>query len=679
MILRRLLILVLLGVCFQPLAAQTTPFSRGVNLTNWFQAGSAQEIQFERYTQRDFEQISNLGADVIRLPINLHYMTSGAPDYTLDPLFLEYLDQVVDWAEALDLHLILDNHTFDPAVSTNPAVGDVLEKVWLQMARHYKDRSVLVHYGIMNEPHGISDEAWNAIQQDVVAVIRTVDQQRSLIVGGANWNSYNNLAAMPVYEDDNLIYTFHFYDPFLFTHQGASWVDPSMVPLAGVPFPYRAEDMPALPPSLEGSWVGNAYNSYPTEGTVARVQELLDIAISFRNERNVPIFLGELGVLMNNSAADDRVYWHRVVREYIEENSISWTLWDYHGGFGVFEPGSGGQFDHDLNLPLLEALGFNLPPQTEPVDKPETVGFRIYFDRIEDNISSASNTAGTLDFQSTLRPWGGKNSIHWAGAAQYNQVGFDFQPDRDLGFLLSQEYALDLMVRGDTPGVQLNLRFLDSDNGEEADHRWRMGVNINDLVVDWDGEWQRVHMPLSLFEEQGAWDDGSWYPAQGDFDWTAIDRLEIVTDDSDLQGVNLWFDNIQLTRFLPGPPRMENEEAVNGLFFDPQAPGHGFDFNVHESGLTAFYYGHSSNGERLWLISDVYTGAIEFDDPMVLTMYEVVEGEFSVPASGTTLWGEITVTLIDCDTGSAQFSGIDGVHDMPLVRLAGLPSVACLE
>lgn len=675
----RLLFLVLLCAVCQPLAAQTTPFSRGVNLTNWFQAGSAGEIQFERYTQRDFEQISNLGADVIRLPINLHYMTGGAPDYTLDPLFLEYLDQVVDWSEALRLHLILDNHTFNPAVSTDPAVGEVLEKVWLQMARHYQDRSELVHYEIMNEPHGISDEAWNAIQQDVVAAIRTVDQQRSLIVGGAGWNSYNNLAAIPVYEDDNLIYTFHFYDPFLFTHQGASWVEPSMVPLAGVPFPYRLEDMPALPPSLAGSWVADAYNNYSTEGTVARVQELLDIAVSFREERNVPIFLGELGVLMNNSAAEDRVHWHRVVREYVEEKAISWTLWDYHGGFGVFEPGSSGQFDHDLNLPLLEALGFNIPPQTEPVDKPETVGFRIYFDSIENGISNASNSAGTLDFQSTFRPWGGKKSIHWNNAARYNQVGFDFQPDRDLGFLLSQEYALDLMVRGDTPGVQLNIRFLDTDNGEVADRHWRMGVNINDLDVDWNGEWQRVHIPLSFFEEQGAWEDGNWYPAQGDFDWTAVDRLEIVTDDSDLQGVNLWFDNIQLTRFLPGPPRMENEEAVNGLFFDPQAPGHGFDFNVHESGLTAFYYGHTSNGGRLWLISDVYTGAIEFGEPMVLTMYEVIEGEFSLPASGTTSWGEITVTLIDCDTGSAQFNGIDGVHDMPLARLAGLPGTGCLE
>jgi endoglucanase len=103
-------------------------FNRGVNVSNWFQAGSAREIQFTTFTKKDFEQIKFLGADVIRLPINLHYMTNGAPEYKLDPLFLNMLDQVVDWAEELQIHIILDNHTFDPAVNTSPDVIDPLKK-----------------------------------------------------------------------------------------------------------------------------------------------------------------------------------------------------------------------------------------------------------------------------------------------------------------------------------------------------------------------------------------------------------------------------------------------------------------------------------------------------------------------------------------------------------------------
>ena len=64
------------------------PFTKGVNLTNWFQAGSSGSIDFSKYTYEDFVDIKSLGVDVIRVPINLHSMTQGAPDYTLDPLFL---------------------------------------------------------------------------------------------------------------------------------------------------------------------------------------------------------------------------------------------------------------------------------------------------------------------------------------------------------------------------------------------------------------------------------------------------------------------------------------------------------------------------------------------------------------------------------------------------------------
>lgn len=70
------------------LTAAELPFHRGVNLTGWFQTAGPRSIQFTEFTRSDFEQIRSLGCDVIRLPINLHAMTSGAPDYTLDPLFI---------------------------------------------------------------------------------------------------------------------------------------------------------------------------------------------------------------------------------------------------------------------------------------------------------------------------------------------------------------------------------------------------------------------------------------------------------------------------------------------------------------------------------------------------------------------------------------------------------------
>ena len=378
------------GVERRPLAKTDAPFHRGVNLTSWLQAGSARQIQFTMFTKQDLVNIKSLGCDVIRLPINLHYMTSGAPDYTVDPLFFYFLDQIVDWCEELEIHLILDNHTFDVDANTDPDIDKILVPVWTQMAEHYKDRSTYLYYEILNEPHGIADARWSQIQQAVIIAIRAVDPVHTIVVTGAGWGSYNNLKYLPVYRDDNLIYSFHFYDPFMFTHQGASWTDPSMVPLAGVPFPYGAGPMPACPPGLKGTWIESSLNSYKTDGTVKRVKELIDIAVKFRDERQVPVFCGEFGVYRENSDHDQRVYWYDVVRSYLEEKKIAWTMWDYEGGFGLFEKGSNEMFEHDLNVPLVEALGLIPPAQTPFVMTPEKAGFDIYTDYIAENVRNSS-------------------------------------------------------------------------------------------------------------------------------------------------------------------------------------------------------------------------------------------------------------------------------------------------
>lgn len=544
--LKYLLIPFMLIFSLQALMAQEVPFHKGVNLTNWFQASNVRQIQFTKYTKTDFEQIKSLGCDVIRLPINLHFMTNGAPNYTIDPLFYTFLDQAVNWAEELGIHLILDNHTFDPAANTDPNVGIILEKVWKQVANHYKNRSNYIYYEVLNEPHGISDAQWNAIQQLVVSAIRTVDTKHTIIISPAGWNSYNNLAAMPTYSDTNLIYTFHFYDPFIFTHQGASWSDPSMVPLAKVPFPYSATKMPAFPAALRGTWIESAFNWYQNDGTVTKVKQLIDIAVQFKQSRNIKIFCGEFGVYIPNSNNEDRVRWYDVVRRYLEEKGIAWTIWDYHGGFGLFETDGNDLFEHDLNVPLLQALGFNTPLQSEFVLRPDSIGFPIYSDFIENQVFESSYSDGTLDFYATEQPQNGERAIFWTNAKQYNAIGFDFKPNKDLSYLLNNNYVLEFWVRGNTTGAKFDVRFIDTKTSTPNDRPWRMNITIDETRAKWDNQWHQVRIPLQNFTEQGAWDNG-WYTPQGKFDWKAIDRMEIVSEHGALQNVKFWFDQIRVT------------------------------------------------------------------------------------------------------------------------------------
>jgi endoglucanase len=529
-------------------AKMEVPFHRGVNLTSWLQAGSTRQIQFTMFTKQDLVNIKSLGCDVIRLPINLHFMTSGAPDYTVDPLFFYFLDQIVDWCEELGVRLILDNHTGGVDASTASDVDKVLVPIWSQMAAHYKGRSTYLYYEVLNEPHGIADARWGQIQQAVINTIRAVDKVHTIIVTGAGWGSYNNLKFLPVYEDDNLIYSFHFYDPFMFTHQGASWTNPSMVPLAGVPFPYGAGPMPACPPGLKGTWIESNLKSYQTDGAVPRVKELINVAVRFRDEREVPVFCGEFGVYRLNSDNDQRVYWYEVVRSYLEEKKVAWTIWDYEGGFGLFEKGTNEQFEHDLNIPMVEALGLNPPVQTPYIMVPEAAGFDIYTDYMAENVRNASYMGhGTLDFYWDVAPADGAYCVYCTGFGQYNTIGFDFKPDKDLTVLVQKGYLLDLWVRGDTPGARFDVRFLDTKTTDPRDHPWRMTAVIDQKYGAWDGQWRHVQIPLKSFVDRGSWDN-AWFNPQGAFNWAAVDRFEIVAEYHDFVGMQFWFDDIRVAK-----------------------------------------------------------------------------------------------------------------------------------
>ena len=109
----------------------------------------------------------------------------------------------------------------------------------------------------------------------------------------------------------------------------------------------------------------------------------------------------------------------------------------------------------------------------------------------------------------------------------------------------------------------------------------------------------------------------------------------------------------------------------------PWNTGHGFDFIAHDQGFTVYYYGHTADGERLWLISETITTNLVYRQPYDLPMFEVSNGVFGQPEFPASEWGTITITLYDCDNGHADFDGKDGQLSMGLVRLVRLGDSSC--
>ena len=146
-----LILLLTLQMCHTDLFSQiSVPFNKGVNLTNWFQVNEVGQIQINKYTKKDFEQLKSLGCDVIRLPIHLHSHSSGQPNFEVNPLLFEFLDEIVAWAEDLNMHLILDNHTFDPSGFTPFNIDLPLLKIWPQIASHFNGKYKHIYFEIFN-------------------------------------------------------------------------------------------------------------------------------------------------------------------------------------------------------------------------------------------------------------------------------------------------------------------------------------------------------------------------------------------------------------------------------------------------------------------------------------------------------------------------------------------------
>ena len=336
------------------------PFSRGVNFTKWFEFQFVNDIPFTKYTEQDFIDVKSLGADVVRLPISMHFFTKSETDYTIEPLLFKYLDTVCDWAEKHKIYLILDNHSFHPINPTDPNIDRILIPVWEQFAQRYKDRSEYILYEVLNEPHHIQDDLWGKIQGSVIDAIRKIDTKHTIIVGGTDFNSIAKLETIPVYKDENLIYTFHFYDPHLFTHQGASWNKPSLVPLKGLPFPYEKNRIPKTHESFKGTWVEDCLNDYETACDPKKLCATLDKPLEFAKKRGVPIFCGEFGVYIPQSKSEDRARWYKFICKEMINRDFSYTCWDYFGGFGIFKTENRGTFPQDLNVEIVNAMGFKL-------------------------------------------------------------------------------------------------------------------------------------------------------------------------------------------------------------------------------------------------------------------------------------------------------------------------------
>lgn len=279
------------------------------------------------------ELLRKLGFTTIRLPVAFNYFnTQHIPLKKV----LARIDAVMAECDRYGFKLIIDYHYGNLNDNNYEVETQAIIKLWSTLARHYLNKSPdKLFFELYNEPPHMNPQTWHNVASNIVAAIRTIDVQRTLLVGASNYNSIYELSRSVRLADDNIIYTFHFYEPFLFTHQGAAWVG-DQESTTGVEFPYNGEHYPKLNPKAKNTPGESNYNEYPIDGNERSIKDKLLIVKSWGTKYDVPIICGEYGVYNKYADPDSRCRYIKAVRETLKALNIPGILWDYNTSFSIF-------------------------------------------------------------------------------------------------------------------------------------------------------------------------------------------------------------------------------------------------------------------------------------------------------------------------------------------------------
>jgi endoglucanase len=301
----------------------------------------------------DFILLKKLGFRSIRLPVAFEYFEL---EHVSTVEIFGYIDNVVKQSHKYGFKLILDFHNGNLNDSNSVAETEKLISLWVKLAKRYRYTSAKdVFFELYNEPPHMNPNVWKDVAYNVVTALRKVDKTRTLIIGASNYNSIYELSRFVRLADDNIIYTFHFYEPFFFTHQGASWVG-DQVATTGVSFPYSAENFPALNPKARGTAGESNHEMYKRDGNEQSVNDKLQIVKAWGVKYGVPIICGEYGVYNKYTDLNSRCRYIKAVRTALRKLGIPGMLWDYNTSFSIFT----GKPSMD-NLPacMRDAIGYN--------------------------------------------------------------------------------------------------------------------------------------------------------------------------------------------------------------------------------------------------------------------------------------------------------------------------------
>lgn len=321
--------------------ARLARLARGINLAHWFSGASLNPIHLQAaITQEDIEVIKRLGFRHVRLPLDPEFLLDETTASPLSEERLSYLDAALDLILLHGLAVIVDFHpqeAFKRRLTKDPAFLTTVSQLWKELARHLSNRNPeVVFLEALNEPGGFTEPShWANIQRQLLEAMREGAPEHTLIATGSRWSKVDGLLGIEPLEDPNVVYTFHFYMPPTFTHQGAMWIRGKRF-LHGLPYPSDPKAVAEVIPRILNSRARKEAQRYGEERWNRDKLEIhIRRAAIWARQNKVPVISNEFGVYRRFVPRESRLAWIRDVRTLLERYKIGWSFWEYNGGFGI--------------------------------------------------------------------------------------------------------------------------------------------------------------------------------------------------------------------------------------------------------------------------------------------------------------------------------------------------------
>lgn len=318
-------------------------FQKGLNLGGWLsQCNEYSENYYSTFiTEKDIEQIAKWNYDHVRMPLDYEIILDDNGFFI--PEGFKHVDDCISWCKKYNLNVIIDLHKtkgymFDTNAVKDPdlffhsvPLQNTFIKIWSFIAERYAQYSDFVAYELLNEiVNPKLQPEWNKIATRAFKEIRQFAPDTWIVVGGVDYNSVSAVPGIDVPADEKTVFTFHCYEPLVFTHQKAPWVYkmPSDFECSypGPSIEYIREKSRLIPQACHGAIFAESMDKLKMDENFFEM--LFKPALDTAEEKNIPLYCGEYGVV-DLAPAEDTLRWLNDIHKALEKHGIGRALWNY--------------------------------------------------------------------------------------------------------------------------------------------------------------------------------------------------------------------------------------------------------------------------------------------------------------------------------------------------------------